>query len=92
MSKSSANQAPKPLSDADVAAYAEPDMNEAFRSLATEVQERRTLDAKRRCDNCAHGYVHPRYSVDEVGVRCDWMNGAFHFKPDYYCARWEEPK
>lgn len=91
MSKSSANQAPKPLSDADVAAYAEPDMNEAFRSLATEVQERRALDAKRRCDNCVHGRLFLMVLGEPDRVECD-QHGAETYSRGWFCADWKEPK
>ena len=87
MSKSSANRAPKPLSDADVAAYAQPDMNKAFRSLATEVQERRALDAKRRCDNCVH---YDRPTDADPWPSCTKL--AVGVDPDWFCADWEEPK
>ena len=42
-----------------------------------------------RCETCVHGFVHVRYPVAQVGVRCDWLGGQLHFKPDHYCAKWE---
>lgn len=57
-------------------------------ALAREVQARRALDAIRRCDSCAHGFVNPRYPIAEVGVRCEWLKGAVHFKADHYCGKW----
>ena len=51
--------------------------------------ELRALDACRRCDTCARGFVNPRYHAAEVGVRCDWLVGQVYFKPDHFCAKWK---
>ena len=60
-----------------------------YAALAREVQGRRALDAQRRCSTCVHGFVNPNHPLAEVGVRCDWLQGAIHFGADHFCAKWE---
>ena len=51
--------------------------------LAQEVQERRALDAQRKCATCAHGVVGVPGWIDCL------LSPRMTNLPDWFCANWE---
>ena len=47
----------------------------------------RDAERDRSCVTCLHGYVHPRYPIDEVGVRCERIRTVFWMP--FHCSKWE---
>lgn len=52
-------------------------------ALAEEVIEYRN----RTCQTCSHGIINPKYPLEEIGVKCDILNG--YFTSTFSCNMWE---
>ena len=66
---------------------------EQFAAARNEIERLRaevkglTAERDRSCVTCLHGYVHPRYPIDEIGVRCERLSTVFWMP--FHCSRWE---
>ena len=56
--------------------------------LVAENARLREAGQERSCATCAHGYINPRYPIEEVGVSCRGPLVGNSFMPDFFCAKW----